>query len=149
MNSCENDKKVATGSNQTSEEKQESNDYNIAEDSQNAKNKETSNKISITQQQKPLKKSVVMKGDVKVRCMEKGACNSRRSNKDINGILRLEKQGTTLDPLESRERENSHTQKMLKQGNHKNQNKEGNGQMIKDMKQYEESNDEGGESIYR
>ena len=45
MNGCENDKKVATGSNQTSEEKQESNDYNIAEDSQNAKNKETSNKI--------------------------------------------------------------------------------------------------------
>lgn len=109
MNGCENDKKVATGSNQTSEEKQESNDYNIAEDSQNAKNKETSNKILITQQQKPLKKSVVMKGDVKVRCMEKGACNSRRSNKDINGILRLEKQGTTLDPLESREREQSYT----------------------------------------
>ena len=50
-----------------------------------------------------------MKGDVKVRCMEKGACNSRRSNKDINGILRLEKQGTTLDPLESREREQSYT----------------------------------------
>lgn len=39
--------------------------------------------------------------------------------------------------------------KMMKQGNNKNWNMEGNEQMIKNMKQYEESNDEERGSIYK
>ena len=39
--------------------------------------------------------------------------------------------------------------KIMKQGHNKNWNMEGNEQMIKNMKQYEESNDEERGSIYK
>ena len=70
-NSAKNDRNgsIDRNSTQISEEKHKLNDSNIAKDSQNAKNTETSKKISIAQQ-KPLKKLEMSKRGAKRKYMK-------------------------------------------------------------------------------
>ena len=73
---------------------------------QNAKNQETSKKLSIIQQ-KPLKKIRDEERTCKEEIYRRMELITVRNNTGTNSILELGKQETTSDPLESKKREQS------------------------------------------
>ena len=132
---------IITDTNQLSEEKQESNDSNIVEDNQNTKQElndssiveesqnaqqelNESNIVDHSQSAKNKEISIQNLNCIKRFRDEEKSCKEYikrrmehatvRNNKDTNNILKLEKQEATLEPFESKEREQLDTKKHTK-----------------------------------